>query len=85
MAMRILVADKLAAEGLDFLKQSGMQFDEKVGLKEGDKIVEFDGTRAADMSPTVFRGAAARAKPVKVVVNRDGKRLEFVIEPYLVP
>lgn len=36
MAMRILVADKLAAEGLDFLKQSGMQFDEKVGLKEDE-------------------------------------------------
>jgi len=58
---------------------------EKVGLKEGDTIVEFDGTRSSDMNPTVFRGAAARGKPVKVVVNRDGKRLEFSVEPYLVP
>ena len=32
--MRILVADKLAEEGLDFLKQTGMDFDAKVGLKE---------------------------------------------------
>ena len=32
--MRILVADKLAAEGLDYLKSSGMDFDTKVGLKE---------------------------------------------------
>jgi D-3-phosphoglycerate dehydrogenase len=34
--MRILVADKLADEGLDFLKQSGIAFDVKVGLKEDD-------------------------------------------------
>jgi len=34
MAMRILVADELAEEGLDFLKQSGIEFDVKVGLKE---------------------------------------------------
>jgi D-3-phosphoglycerate dehydrogenase / 2-oxoglutarate reductase len=34
--MRILVADKLADEGLDFLKTSGMDFDVKVGLKEDE-------------------------------------------------
>ena len=33
MAYRVLVADKLAAEGLEVLKASGMSFDEKVGLK----------------------------------------------------
>src|SRR5687768_4963993 len=32
--MRILVADKLATEGLDFLKESGIDYDEKIGLKE---------------------------------------------------
>jgi len=32
--MKILVADKLAAEGLEFLKGSGFAFDVKVGLKE---------------------------------------------------
>jgi D-3-phosphoglycerate dehydrogenase len=32
--MRILVADKLAQEGLDFLKQQKADFDAKVGLKE---------------------------------------------------
>ncbi len=36
MAMRILVADKLAEEGLEILKQSGMEFDVKVGLKEDE-------------------------------------------------
>src|SRR5437762_2975060 len=34
MAYKILVADKLADEGLAFLKQSGIAFDTKVGLKE---------------------------------------------------
>ena len=32
--MRILVADKLADEGLEFLKESGVAFDVKVGLKD---------------------------------------------------
>src|SRR4051794_74831 len=34
--MRILVADKLAEEGLDFLKQTGIDFDTKVGLQEDE-------------------------------------------------
>ena len=37
-ALRILVADKLAAEGLDFLKKSGIQFDEKLDLKDEAKF-----------------------------------------------
>jgi D-3-phosphoglycerate dehydrogenase len=36
MAMKILVADKLADEGLEFLKQSGIEFDTKIGLKEDE-------------------------------------------------
>src|SRR5580658_7225494 len=34
--MRILVADKLAEEGLDFLKQNQAEYDVKVGLKEDE-------------------------------------------------
>ncbi len=34
--MRILVADKLAEEGLEFLKQTGIEFDTNVGLKEDE-------------------------------------------------
>src|ERR1044072_5009262 len=34
--MRILVADKLADEGLEFLKQTGIGFDTKVDLKEDE-------------------------------------------------
>ena len=33
MSLRILVADQLAKEGLDFLKESGIEYDEKIGLK----------------------------------------------------
>ncbi|HZL34083.1 MAG TPA: phosphoglycerate dehydrogenase [Tepidisphaeraceae bacterium] len=36
MALRILVADELAKEGLEFLKQSGIEFDVKVGLKPAE-------------------------------------------------
>lgn len=36
MALKILVADKLAGEGLEFLKTSGISFDEKIGLKEDE-------------------------------------------------
>ena len=38
--MRILVADKLADEGLDFIRQSGMEFDAKIGLKEDQLAAE---------------------------------------------
>ena len=34
MIMRILVGDKLAEEGLQYLKQSGIAFDAKIGLNE---------------------------------------------------
>src|SRR5438045_661337 len=37
---QILVADKLAEEGLNFLKQSGAAFDAKVGLKEDELAAE---------------------------------------------
>jgi D-3-phosphoglycerate dehydrogenase len=40
MAYKILVADKLAEEGLAFLKQSGLAFDVKVGLKEDELAAE---------------------------------------------
>src|SRR5687767_1358298 len=40
MALRILVADKLAEEGLEFLKSSGIAYDVKVGLKEDELAAE---------------------------------------------
>ena len=38
--MRILVADKLAEEGLEYLRQEGAAFDVKVGLKEDELAAE---------------------------------------------
>src|SRR5436305_2079557 len=40
MSMKILVADKLADEGLEYLKQTGAAFDAKVGLKEDELAAE---------------------------------------------
>ncbi|WP_428937171.1 phosphoglycerate dehydrogenase [Fontivita pretiosa] len=37
---RILVADKLAEEGLELLRQSGAEFDVKIGLKEDELAAE---------------------------------------------
>src|ERR1700722_13122842 len=41
--MRILVGDKLAEEGLEFLKQTGIDFDVKVGLKEDELAAAVPG------------------------------------------
>ena len=56
--MRILVADKLAEEGLDFLKQSGVEFDTKIGLKE-DELASIIGQYDAMV---VRSGVKATAK-----------------------
>ena len=40
MSMKILVADKLAEEGLEFLKGTGTAFEIKIGLKEDELAAE---------------------------------------------
>jgi D-3-phosphoglycerate dehydrogenase len=63
--MRILVADKLAEEGLDYLKQNDADFDVKVGLKE-DELAAIVG----DYDALVVRsGAKVTAK----VLENPGK------------
>src|SRR5215212_4372540 len=63
--MRILVADKLADEGLEFLKQTGIEFDAKVGLKE-DELAKIVG----DYDALIIRsGVKATAK----VLENPGK------------
>jgi hypothetical protein len=54
---------------------------ERAGLREGDTLVELDGVAAAQMNVSVFRATAAKGTPVRIVVERDGKRLEFVVSP----
>ena len=56
--MRILVADKLADEGLEFLKQTGIDFDTKVGLKEDELAAAVGGYDAL----IVRSGAKVTAK-----------------------
>src|SRR4030095_15771524 len=58
MPQKILVADKLAEEGLEFLKGSGMQFDAKVGLKEDELAAAVGGYDAL----IVRSGAKVTAK-----------------------
>src|SRR5687767_1034843 len=65
MALRILVADKLAEEGLEFLKSSGMEFDTKIGLKE-DELASIIGGYDAMV---VRSGVKATAK----VLDKPGK------------
>src|SRR5438046_2292256 len=43
LTMRILVADKLADEGLEYLKSAGIEFDVKVGLKEEELAAAVGG------------------------------------------
>src|SRR6266576_610116 len=56
--MKILVADKLADEGLAYLKQSGTAYDTKVGLKEDELAGEVGGYDAL----IVRSGAKVTAK-----------------------
>src|SRR2546421_6415912 len=58
MSFKILVADKLAEEGLAFLKQSGIAFDAKVGLKEE----ELAGAVGAYDAMVVRSGAKVTAR-----------------------
>jgi C-terminal processing protease CtpA/Prc len=52
---------------------------ERQGLRDGDTLVELDGVAAAQMNVSVFRAAGARGTPIRIVVEREGKRLEFVV------
>src|SRR5438270_4302744 len=58
MAQKILVADKLADEGLEFLKSAGVAFDVKVGLKEDELAAAVGGYDAL----IVRSGAKVTAK-----------------------
>src|SRR3984885_7814184 len=58
MALKILVADKLADEGLAYLKESGVAFDTKIGLKEEELAATVGGYDAL----IVRAGAKVTAK-----------------------
>jgi D-3-phosphoglycerate dehydrogenase len=58
--MRILVADKLAKDGLNYLKQSGVAFDEKLGLSDDElaaTVKEYDAmiVRSLPKKPAIAK------------------------------
>jgi D-3-phosphoglycerate dehydrogenase len=61
--MRILVADKLAEEGLAYLKQSGIEFDVKVGLKEPELAAAVGGYDGLIVRSGAKATAAVLEKP----------------------
>ena len=67
---------------VNVLPQSGAA---KVGIREGDQLLELDGTHVSRMSPAVVRAAVAKGTAIKVVVLRAGQQIEFNVEPYVVP
>jgi D-3-phosphoglycerate dehydrogenase len=59
--MRILVADKLADEGLAFLKNSGAQFDAKVGLSDDELAAAVPEYDAMIVRSAPKKGAISKA------------------------
>lgn len=79
---------ELAGSPLETLSVDALQPESdaaKQGLRNGDRILSFNGSPAASMTRSVFRAAADGTERVKVVVLRDGKQLEFSVLPYRVP
>jgi D-3-phosphoglycerate dehydrogenase len=64
MSMKILVADKLAEEGLQYLKQNGAAFDVKVGLTD-DELAATIG----DYDAMIVRSAPKKAAISKALAN----------------
>src|SRR5512140_1216300 len=82
MAMRILVADKLAKEGLDYLKQTGMEFDVKVGLKEDELASAVGGYDALIVRSGAKVTAKVLANPGKLkAIARAGVGVDNIDLP----
>ncbi|MFT3789151.1 MAG: phosphoglycerate dehydrogenase [Tepidisphaeraceae bacterium] len=68
MPHRVLIADKVATEGLDLFKARGIEFDEKFGLKEADLVAV-----AGDYDAIVCRSGIKVTKPVLEAAGKAGK------------
>src|SRR5580704_4598907 len=64
IAVKILVADKLAQEGLDYLKSAGIAFDVKVGLSD-DELAAVAGQYDA----MIARSAPKKSAISKALIN----------------
>src|SRR6266536_420164 len=73
MAQRILVADELAPEGLEALKASGMQYDEKTGLTPEQLAAEVGNYDALIVRSKAKVPAKVLANPGKLrIIARAG-------------
>jgi D-3-phosphoglycerate dehydrogenase len=82
MAQRILVADKLADEGLEELKASGMEYDVKVGLKEEELAAETPKYDAMVVRSGAKVTAKVLANPGKMrVIARAGVGVDNIHLP----
>jgi uncharacterized protein (TIGR01244 family) len=58
---------------------------DKQGLRNGDRLVELNGTPAAAMTRSILRATSTGSDRVRIIVLRAGQRLEFKVLPYAVP
>jgi regulator of sigma E protease len=55
----------------------------KAGIKEGDKVVAMDGKPLPSIDAMIERLQESKDKPVQLTVVRDGKTLNFTVQPVL--
>src|SRR5438876_10711044 len=55
----------------------------KAGIKEGDKVVAMDGKPLPSIDTMIERLQESKDKPVQLTVVRDGKTLNFIVQPVL--
>lgn len=53
----------------------------KAGIREGDRVVEIDGTVNPDWEDILLKEVASARRTMRVVVVRDGKRLSLSLTP----
>src|SRR3954447_11983892 len=79
MAQRILVADELASEGLEALKASGMQYDEKLGLTPEQLAAEVGNYDALIVRSKAKVPAKVLANPGKLrIIARAGVGVDTI-------
>ena len=57
----------------------------KAGIQEGDKIVAMNGTTLASIDQMIEMLQETKDKPVTLNVLRDGKQMQFTVQPVLAP
>jgi regulator of sigma E protease len=56
---------------------------DKAGLKEGDRIIEIDGQKNPNWEDVTLKEIASAYRGMKVVLERDGSRVETTVTPVL--